>query len=169
MYARRKNVTLAAVNQICQHEFHALAVDVHRNLPGIGSCVYTASYPSEKYVIKISPQKEMVGGSAYWLNQLKDLDLPIPEIVALNSGHSPAYCIRKILEGEDLGLVYKTLTNQQKKDIAQQIFSYQNIIQRIPQAKGFGYLHTYEDSENMKSSWNEVVCGKRFHHPVLNE
>jgi hypothetical protein len=72
------------------------------------------------------------------------------------------------LEGSDLGLVYSTLSAADKKRIARQIFDYQNIVQTIPRAKGFGYLHSYDDAENRKSSWNDVVYAhiKRSEHRI---
>jgi len=150
-------VTQEIVNRICLAEFSSQPVSIERNLTGIGSYVYTLTFPSGKFILKISPDRGVIEGSSYWLSRLKDLPIPIPRIVAINADASPAYCVLTFLEGKDLGAVYRALTDSQKKDIARRIFEYQTAVHGIPQANGFGYLRSYTDSANMKPSWSDVV------------
>jgi len=150
-------MTAEIVNRICLAEFGALPVSAERNLTGIGSYVYALTFPSKKYALKISPDRGVIEGSSYWLTQLKSLPIPIPKIVAINADANPAYCIMTFMEGKDLGAVYRTLTDPQKKEIAHELFAYQNALREIPPAEGFGYLRSYDDRENMKPAWSDVV------------
>jgi hypothetical protein len=69
--------------QICMDVFHESPIDIQRQFTGISSYVYTLSFKEGKYILKISPEKELVSGSAYWLERLAHLALPIPKIIAL--------------------------------------------------------------------------------------
>ena len=148
------------VKQICLKDFGKEPKDIYRNETGLSSYVYIAAYDQEKFVIKISENENIISGSTFWFNNLKNLDLPIPKIISMNITQYPFYCIMTFLEGEDLGKVYTSLTENQKKDIAKQMFYYQNEAKKILSVNGYGYLNSYEDNINKKSSWKEVVYGQ---------
>ena len=145
------------VNKICLKHFSKEPNDIYRNETGLSSYVYIVIYSQEKYVIKISDNNQIISGSIFWFNNLKNLDLPIPKIISMNITQPPFYCIMTFLEGEDLGKVYTSLSENQKKDIAKQMFYYQNEAKKISTVNGYGYLNSYEDNLNKKSSWKEVV------------
>jgi len=144
-------------NKICLKHFSKEPNDIYRNETGLSSYVYIVIYSQEKYVIKISDNNQIISGSIFWFNNLKNLDLPIPKIISMNITQPPFYCIMTFLEGEDLGKVYTSLSENQKKDIAKQMFYYQNEAKKISTVNGYGYLNSYEDNLNKKSSWKEVV------------
>jgi aminoglycoside phosphotransferase len=150
-------MTKDIVNTICLQVFTALPSSFQRNHVGIAAYVYTIEISGIKYILKISETKELINGSIYWLNKLQSLELPIPKIHSLNIHESPYYCIMYFIPGHDLGLVYKTLSNDQKKDIACNIYQYQNALKSLSAANGYGFLHSYEDIHNQKNSWKEVV------------
>ena len=145
------------VNKICLKHFNKEPKDIYRNETGLSSYVYIVTYSQEKYVIKISDNNQIISGSTFWFNNLKNLDLPIPKIISMNITQPPFYCIMTFLEGEDLGKVYTSLSENQKKDIAKQMFYYQNEAKKIMSVNSYGYLNSYEDNLNKKSSWKEVV------------
>lgn len=142
------------MNKICQKEFKCLPDSVQRNHVGVAAYVYTVEISKSKYVIKLSSTKELICGSAYWLDKLQRFNLPIPTI---NTQTKPYYFIMSFIDGKDLGLIYNDLSNKQKKNIAQDIYKYQNIIQSLPLANGYGFLNSYEDKTNIKNNWREVV------------
>jgi aminoglycoside phosphotransferase len=145
------------VNTICLQAFNALPSSVQRNHVGIAAYVYTLEISGIKYVLKISETKELIRGSIYWLNRLQSLELPIPKIHSLNVKTSPYYCVMTYIPGNDLGLVYNTLSNDQKRAIACDIYHYQNVLRSLPAANGYGFLHSYDDLNNLKGNWKEVV------------
>ena len=130
---------------------------VQRNQVGIAAYVYTVEINKSKYVIKLSETKELICGSTYWLDKLQNFNLPIPKILTINTHTNPYYFIMSCIDGKDLGLVYNDLSSEQKRNIAHDIYKYQNIIQSLPLANGYGFLNSYEDKNNIKNNWKEVV------------
>lgn len=126
-------------------------------MTGIAGYVYTIEFENEKYVIKISDNKELINGATYWLSKLSSLDLPIPKIYSINNQTFPCYFIMTFIPGKDLGVVYNDLTKSEKKCIARSIFKFQNEIRKLPLANGYGFLNSYEDKYNIRNSWREVV------------
>jgi hypothetical protein len=145
------------VTTICFQAFKALPEFVKRNHMGIAAYVYTIEVGGTRYVLKMSETKELVSGSTYWLSKLQSLEVPIPKIHSVNILTSPYYLIMSHIPGQDLGLVYNTLSNDQKKTIAHDLFNYQNVLLTLPAAKSYGFLHSYDDPLNAKNSWREVV------------
>ncbi|MBN2881771.1 phosphotransferase [Candidatus Woesearchaeota archaeon] len=145
------------VNNICIQTFNVLPDSIQRNHVGIAAYVYTIVVKGNKYVLKISEVKDFISGSIYWLNKLQDYELPIPRIISQNIAISPYHFIMTYIPGKDLGYVYNTLSAQQKQAISYDLFKCQNLLKTLPVAKGFGWLNSYEDVNNMKKNWREVV------------
>ena len=148
---------LETVTQICNDVFHAKPTNIIGNTVGLAGYVYTVVFNDTKYVIKISDDKNLIIGSTYWLNKVKDLDIPTPCVVAENLSNAPYYFVMSFIPGKDLGLVYSSLSKNEKKIIAKKIIGFQKKIKKLPMAKGFGSLNSYEDSENICSSWEESL------------
>ena len=68
-------MTEQIVNKICNDFFQNPPTEIIRNNVGLAGYVYTVQIKNEKYVIKISDDKNLILGSTYWLNKLKDLGL----------------------------------------------------------------------------------------------
>lgn len=148
---------LETVTQICNDVFHAKPTNIIRNNVGLAGYVYTVVFNDTKYVIKISDDKNLIIGSTYWLNKVKVLDIPTPCVIAENLVNAPYYFVMSFIPGKDLGLVYSSLLKSEKKIIAKKIFGFQKEIKKLPMAKGFGFLNSYEDFENICSSWEESL------------
>ena len=145
------------IRNICLETFDALPSFIQRNHVGIAAYVYTIVVNEEKYILKISETAELINGSTYWLNRLQFLEVPIPKIITMNAKIKPYYIIMSFIPGQDLGLVYNTLSSEQKKMISYELFQYQNTLRKLPPANGYGFLNSYEDESNIKRSWREVV------------
>ncbi|MBO5483354.1 MAG: hypothetical protein J5978_08530 [Spirochaetaceae bacterium] len=148
---------LETVNKIFDDVFHAKPTNIIRNTVGLAGYVYTVVFNDTKYVIKISDDKNLIIGSTYWLNKVKDLDIPTPCVIAENLVNAPYYFVMSFIPGKDLGLIYSSLLKSEKKIIAKKIIGFQKEIKKLPMAKGFGSLNSYEDSENICSSWEESL------------
>ena len=161
---------LETVTQICNDVFHAKPTNIIRNTVGLAGYVYTVVFNDTKYVIKISDDKNLIIGSTYWLNKVKDLDIPTPCVIAENLVNAPYYFVMSFIPGKDLGLVYSSLLKSEKKIIAKKIIGFQKEIKKLPMAKGFGSLNSYEDSENICSSWEESLLNdiNRAEEAIIN-
>lgn len=150
-------MTEEIVNKICKEVFYTQPTEIIRNNVGLAGYVYTVQINNEKYVVKISDDKNLILGSSYWLNKVKDLDIPIPKVISENTSVAPYYFVMTFIPGKDLGLVYKLLSKDEKKAIAKKLISYQKEIKKLPVARGFGSLNSYEDTENLFPTWEEVI------------
>lgn len=145
------------VNKICDDVFNGKPTEIIRNTVGLAGYVYTVVINDTKYVIKISDDINLILGSTYWLNKVKDFDIPIPSVIAENLSNAPYYFVMSFIPGKDLGLVYLSLSKNEKKIIAKKIIGFQKEIKKLPMAKGFGSLNSYEDFENICFSWEESL------------
>ena len=161
---------LETVNKICDDVFNGRPTEIIRNTVGLAGYVYTVVFNDTKYVIKISDDKNLIIGSTYWLNKVKDFDIPIPSVIAENLSNAPYYFVMSFIPGKDLGLVYSSLLKSEKKIIAKKIIGFQKEIKKLPMAKGFGSLNSYEDSENICSSWEESLLNdiNRAEEAIIN-
>lgn len=161
---------LETVNKICDDVFNGKPTEIIRNTVGLAGYVYTVVINDTKYVIKISDDKNLIIGSTYWLNIVKDLDIPTPCVVAENLVNAPYYFVMSFIPGKDLGLVYYSLLKSEKKIIAKKIIGFQKEIKKLPMAKGFGSLNSYEDFENICSSWEESLLNdiNRAEEAIIN-
>lgn len=148
---------LETVNKIFDDVFNGKPTEIIRNTVGLAGYVYTVVFNDTKYVIKISDDKNLIIGSTYWLNKVKDLDIPTPCVIAENLVNAPYFFVMSFIPGKDLGLVYSSLSKNDKQIIAKKIIDFQKEIKKLPMAKGFGSLNSYEDSENICSSWEESL------------
>lgn len=161
---------LETVNKICDDVFNGKPTEIIRNTVGLAGYVYTVVFNDTKYVIKISDDKNLIIGSTYWLNKVKDLDIPTPCVIAENLVNAPYYFVMSFIPGKDLGLVYSSLLKSEKKIIAKKIIGFQKEIKKLPMAKGFGSLNSYEDSENICFSWEESLLNdiNRAEEAIIN-
>ena len=161
---------LETVNKIFDDVFNGKPTEIIRNTVGLAGYVYTVVFNDTKYVIKISDDKNLILGSTYWLNKVKDLDIPTPCVIAENLVNAPYYFVMSFIPGKDLGLVYSSLLKSEKIIIAKKIIGFQKEIKKLPMAKGFGSLNSYEDSENICSSWEESLLNdiNRAEEAIIN-
>ena len=148
---------LESINKICDDVFNGKPTEIIRNTVGLAGYVYTVVINDTKYVIKISDDINLILGSTYWLNEVKDFDIPTPCVIAENLSNAPYYFVMSFIPGKDLGIVYSSLSKNEKKIIAKKIIGFQKEIKKLPMAKGFGSLNSYEDFENICVSWEESL------------
>lgn len=153
-------MTEKIVNEICNSFFHTLPTKIIRNTVGLAGYVYTVQICDDKYVIKISDDKNIISGATYWLDKIKHLDIPTPKVIAENTSTSPYYFIMTFISGKDLGIVYSSLSKDEKKNIAKRLIYYQQEIKKLPMARGFGSLNSYEDSDNLFNTWEDFILSE---------
>ena len=62
-------MTEEIVNKICKEVFYTQPTEIIRNNVGLAGYVYTVQINNEKYVVKISDDKNLISGSTYWLGR----------------------------------------------------------------------------------------------------
>jgi hypothetical protein len=150
-------MTEEIVNKICNEVFQMLPTEIIRNNVGLAGYVYTVQINNDKYVVKISDDKNLILGSTYWLDKIKDLDIPIPNVIVEDTSAFPYYFVMTFIPGKDLGIIYKSLSKDERKAIAKKLITYQREIKKLPMATGFGSLNSYEDKENLFATWEDFI------------
>lgn len=146
----------ALVNKICFNNFNKYPDKIQRFELGYGNYVYKISFNEEEFVLRMNFGREAYKDTIYWLEKLKPLDLPVPEVISKGIYKEISYLILTYIQGDDLGNVYSALSEYDKRDISREIVQIQSKVSTLPQNRGYGYLTSYED-DNYKSSWKEVI------------
>ena len=156
--------------------------DISRFTTGTGHSVfYVKTYDDKEYVLRITADEivDHYKGSLYWLKKLDELDILVPQILANGTYKNVHYVLMSYINGKDLGDVYHTLNDNQKHSIAKEIVKIQNKLKKLPQAKGYGYACSVNDTKY--SSWFEVIisiierargrieCNKVFNSSICDE
>lgn len=95
---------------------------------GHGNYVYIISDETDKYVIRCSEEEHAYADTIYWLTQLRKINIPVPEIIANGRYQNYDYVILSYIDGEDLGIVYPALSDDEKHAIAREVVRIQNIV-----------------------------------------
>jgi len=112
---------------------------------GIGNEVYIVECENEKYIFRCSTEENAYVETIHWLTQLSTLDIPIPKVLAHGTCEEYQYLILNYIKGEDIGLIYATLTAPEKKQIAKNVMEIQRKVARL------------QLPENVSWAWQDFV------------
>ncbi len=146
------------VNDVCIKHFSEKPNGLERFETGYANYVYLACYEKANYVVRIGGADYEKYNPTYWIDELKDLNIPIPKVLYKGEYDGYRYLILNHIEGNDLGHVYKTLSDKDKKELAKAIINIQNKVSTLRMNNGFGCVANYGDSSS-KESWKDVIIG----------
>lgn len=132
--------------EIFEKQIAVKAGKIERCGVGHGNYVYIISGKTDKYVIRCSDEDNAYAGTIYWLKQLRKVNIPVPEVIANGKYQNYNYVILSYLGGEDLGIVYPTLSSDEKRVIARDVVKIQSIVASVE-------LEDIEDSW----TWNSFI------------
>lgn len=148
--------TEARVVEVCRSRFDTAPDTVERLATGLCNRVYRVRYGAESFVVRVSPYAETLAGSSYWLKTLEKTGVTIPRVLHADLESGEPAVIMTCLEGSDLGRVFDTLAPEERRAIAREIARANAKLRRLPEAKGFGFLSSYDDPA-AKKDWKSVV------------
>lgn len=114
------------VLQICLQCLDEEPRKIKRCTVGQGNYVYIVECISGKYVIRCSEEDNAYENTVYWLEKLKAIDIPVPKVIGEGKFGIYEYLVLTYFEGEDIGIVYPQLTEDDKRAIAKEIVRIQN-------------------------------------------
>jgi hypothetical protein len=138
------------------------AVRVKRFPTGSQHYVYDVLTESGKQLavrIGVEESRGHIAGAVYWHEVLEKKGLPLPKFLfseVKNNLFEFPVVIMERLQGKDLGVIYKELSQGQKRKLALEISNIQKVVGTLPQAIGFGYARSFED-KTLKSSWLKLI------------
>lgn len=124
--------------------------DIKRCAVGIGNEVYIVECEKENYIFRCSEEENAYAETIHWLTRLSELDIPIPKILSYGTYEKYQYLILNFIPGEDIGLVYTTLTTAEKKQIAKDVMKIQSKVAGLK-------LDITEDAWSWQDFVNEML------------
>ncbi len=135
---------------------------VRRFPNGLAHFVFDARLANgERFVVRLTrpQQRDDFAGALYWHQQLRAIDVPLPDLIyaELDAGvfGFPVMILER-LPGVDLGNCYPELSLTAKRTIARQIVEIQRRVAALPKGSGFGYAYSPVDP-SLKPTWRDVL------------
>jgi len=148
-------MNIELVKEIVYVTFKKYPDEIDRFETGLANFVYKVRMDEDVFVIRVSGNDDEFN-STYWINRLSHLNIKIPKIRFQGELNGNKYLIMNFIEGNDLGNVYHTLTDHEKKDIAQDISNIQKEVAKLPYGNGYGCVGSYNDN-SFKKTWIDVL------------
>ncbi len=127
---------------------------------GHGNYVFILDYIQNKKIIRMNDEGNLYSeyeNFEYWVSKLKDIDIPVPNIISIGKYKNYNYIILDYIEGKDLGEVYTLLTEEQKMNIAKKIVGIQTRVQNnLLQNDQYGSVYKYNDNTGF-DTWKEYI------------
>lgn len=126
--------------------------------------VYAVNTPESEYVIRLTDvsQRKKFLSAIYWQNKFIPLGVPLAEFIKtdLDEKYSPFPALLMMrLQGDDLCNVYPTLTDSDKRNLANEIVKIHAIVTKLPEGTGYGISDSYEQVLEDKS-WYEFIMNR---------
>lgn len=141
-------------------------VSVERMTTGDQNFVYAVTSTATEYVLRMTDvnHKFKFQSAISWQKMLLPLGVPLAEFIQfdLDGKYSPypALLMRR-LPGDDLINVYPQLTDNDKKNLANEMVSIQVLSTTLPEGPGFGILDSYDVTSSDKS-WYEFLSKRLY-------
>ena len=119
------------ISQIIFKYLNECPSKIERCAVGQGNYVYIVECTDKKYVFRCSEEKDAYKDTLYWLERLADLVIPVPIVLAKGTFAKYEYVVLTYFEGKDIGLIYKELTDKEKKNIAREIVAIQKQMESL--------------------------------------
>jgi len=130
---------------IFENDTKRSVVRIERCSAGIANYVFIVSTATEKFVLRCSKDANAYHDTVYWLNKLSACEIPIPTVLSQQKYKDYSYLILSYICGNDIGNVYCTLNDREKKQIAKAVVAIQRKVSRI------------NISTDAEWTWNSVV------------
>ena len=151
---------LHMISQLFVSCTHHTPKSVTRCAVGIGNEVYLIRCDTANYILRCSTDRHAYSDTMHWLSRLAALDLPVPRI--LHHGHCEEYeyLILTYLEGQDIGLIYPSLSRAEKRQIAKEVMEIQRKVALLPLEQGdtpwswYDFLNELLDRAEMRIRQN---------------
>lgn len=111
--------------------FNKIPQETERCAIGIGNNVYIVKCDDNKYILRCSGDKNAYEDTVYWLKRLFALNIPVPKVLFCGQYQKYSYLILNYIEGKDIGLVYRDLTEAEKSKIAKDVIAIQRKVSRL--------------------------------------
>lgn len=117
--------------KLCVDCFAEQPKNITRCAVGEGNYVYIVELEERKVVVRCSEETGAYKDTIYWLERLSTIDIPVPRVLGKGTFEGYEYLILTYFEGQDIGLVYESLTAGEKQEIAKTVVEIQNKVSAL--------------------------------------
>ncbi len=137
------NSRKTAIN-ILHENLGIIPIEITRFTNGYCHSVYYVKTAKDEFVLRITGKtnKQYYTGSLKWLTELNALGIPVPQIIKHGQYQEEFYALISFIPGKDMGEVYRTLTDSQKRGIVKELSAIQRKVSALPVARLYGYPHS---------------------------
>ena len=131
---------------------------VCRFVTGIGHWVFDVHGQSgERIVVRVGSRDQAADftGALHWSNALRPMGVPLPAVFASGTWSGFPYLVLERLPGDDLGVVYESLTSAEKRRIAEDVNRVQSLVASLGHGPGYGYVRL--PTGPYRNSWRAVI------------
>jgi aminoglycoside phosphotransferase (APT) family kinase protein len=149
---------LELVKSIIIKETKQEPIEIKRMVIGICNEVYSVIIPSKKVVVRMNTEAKQLNGTERNIKLLSSLGIKVPEVIASDYSKSDcpmAYQVLSFIDGQDLGQVIESMTDEQLIDLAKEIANIFNKLATIPTNGRFGWVGA--DESGLVDSWAEIM------------
>ena len=145
----RKHIAVEILNDI-----GITPTEIFRFTNGYCHSVYYVKSESGECVLRVTggENEKYYHGAVKWLSELSKLGIPVPKIIKHGQYKDVFYTLISFLPGKDLGDVYHTLTDFQKRDIVRELAEIQRKAAALPACERYGDY----DSDSFET-WSDFL------------
>jgi aminoglycoside phosphotransferase (APT) family kinase protein len=138
------------------------ARSVRRFTTGTGHYVYDVElHDGQRVVARLTraAERTTLAAAVTWHARLTPLGVPLPRLLAHETapdGAGVPFMLLERLPGDDLHMVYATLTRAQKRTLAGRIVAIQRAVGTLPLGPGYGFASSYTDP-TLLPTWRAVL------------
>ncbi|MCL2519369.1 MAG: aminoglycoside phosphotransferase family protein [Oscillospiraceae bacterium] len=158
----KKDIALKILND----ELNIMPMKVTRFPTGFCHSVYYIKTEIDEFVLRVTESKWHYYGSVKWLNELARFEIPIPKILRHGQYGDVYYTLITYIHGKDLGDVYHTLNDFQKRDIVKELVEIQKKVSDIAPVESFVYLPE-EHIKTIIQRFRESITANKVFDPSV--
>ncbi len=129
-------MNLETAKGLCARILSREPESVERCGVGIANYVYKVECAGEKYILRCSTDNDY-SETAAWLRRLAALDIPVPRVMEHGEADGYRYLLLTYIPGQDIGLVYRQLSENEKREIAREVVEIQKKASKL-EPEGIG-------------------------------
>lgn len=145
------------IHLITEARFNETPQYIDRIAIGICNEVYRVGLKEREVITRLSPHDRFLMGSHDHIPKFKALSIRVPDILAEDYSKNLipfSYQVLSKIDGEDLGQVIETLSDQQLKNLAKEVANIFEKVSTIPASDKFGVIWGGGDDE-ISDTWTE--------------
>lgn len=98
---------------------------------GTGNFVFVVDADDGKYILRCNTEDNAYKDTVYWLKLLKNCSVPVPQIILSGVYGQYSFLILNYMPGDDIGKIYKNLSDSEKRSIAHEVIVIQNRVSKL--------------------------------------